>query len=123
MTRKKILVIEDDPVARAALHGQLKAQGYAVALAADAASAMTAANRQRPDLVLLDLGLPGGDGFLVMERLAANLQLAATPVVVITGHDDPASRSRARALGAREFLPKPVDHQALHAAIRAVLGE
>jgi DNA-binding response OmpR family regulator len=123
VSRKKILVIEDDPVARAAVHAQLTAQGYAVALAADAASAMTAANRHRPDLVLLDLGLPGGDGFLVMERLAANVQLAATPVVVITGRDDPASRARARALGAREFLPKPVDHPALLAALRAVLGE
>jgi len=68
-SRQKVLVIEDDPVALADLQARLEANGYVVARAADAASAMTVVNRERPDLILLDLGLPAGDGFLVLERL------------------------------------------------------
>src|SRR5207244_9565098 len=66
--RQKILVIEDDPVARADLEARLAANGYTVARAADAASALTVVNRERPDLILLDLGLPAGDGFLVKQN-------------------------------------------------------
>src|SRR5437773_6076973 len=83
-SRQKILVIEDDPVARADLEARLEANGYIVARAADAASAMTVVNRERPDLILLDLGLPAGDGFLVLERLRKIESLAAIPVLVIT---------------------------------------
>ena len=66
--RQKILVIEDDPVALADLQERLEANGYVVARAADAASAMTVVNRERPDLILLDLGLPGGDGHRAAPR-------------------------------------------------------
>ncbi len=66
--RQKILVIEDDAVARADLQARLEANGYVVARAADAASALTVVNREHPDLILLDLGLPAGDGYLVLER-------------------------------------------------------
>src|SRR5258705_8641655 len=83
--RQKILVIEDDPVARADLEARLAANGYTVARAADAASALTVVNRERPDLILLDLGLPAGDGFLVLERLRKIEGLAAIPVLVIPG--------------------------------------
>src|SRR2546430_12426082 len=79
--RQKILVIEDDPVARADLEARLAANGYTVARAADAASALTVVNRERPDLILLDLGLPAGDGFLVLERLSKIETLAAIPVL------------------------------------------
>ena len=67
-------------MARADLQARLEANDYIVALAADAASAMTVVNRERPDLILLDLGLPAGDGFLVLERLRRIKTLAATPV-------------------------------------------
>src|SRR4029077_12160381 len=83
--REKILIIEDDPVARADLEARLEASGYSVARAADAASALTVVNREQPDLILLDLGLPAGDGFLVLERLRKIKSLAAIPVLVITG--------------------------------------
>src|SRR5205823_3609957 len=67
--RQKILVIEDDPVARADLQARLEANGYVVARAADAASPLTVVNREPPDLILLALGLPAGDGYLILERL------------------------------------------------------
>src|SRR5881398_3312532 len=103
-SRQKILVIEDDPVARADLQARLKAQGYTVALAADAASAVTVVNRERPDLILLDLGLPAGDGFLVLERLRKIEAFATVPVLVITGRSDPETRKRVETMGVPPML-------------------
>src|SRR5436190_21516179 len=120
-SRQKILVIEDDPVARADLQARLKAQGYTVALAADAASAVTVVNREQPDLILLDLWLPAGDGFLVLQRLRKIKALAAIPVLVITGRSDPETRKRVESMGIAPMLTKPVDTAALLAAIRAGL--
>src|SRR5881398_3414654 len=118
-SRQKILVIEDDPVARADLQARLKAQGYTVALAADAASAVTVVNRERPDLILLDLGLPAGDGFLVLERLRKIEAFAAIPVLVITSRSDAETRKRVEAMGVAPLLSKPVDTEVLLGAIRA----
>jgi len=119
--RRKILVIEDDPVARADLEARLEANGYIVARAADAASAMTVVNRERPDLILLDLGLPAGDGFLVLERLRKIESLAAIPVLVITGRSDAETRKRVEALGVPPVLVKPVPTEALLTAISEAL--
>src|SRR5437588_747051 len=119
--RQKILVIEDDPVARADLKARLEANGYIVAQAADAASALTVVNRERPDLILLDLGLPAGDGFLVLERLRKIEAFATIPVLVITGRADPETRKRVEAMGLAPVLTKPVDTDVLLAAIRAGL--
>src|SRR5438034_1665057 len=114
--RQKILVIEDDPVAHAALQARLEANGYIVARVADAASALTVVNRERPDLILLDLGLPAGDGFLVVERLRKIKAFAAIPVLVITGRSDAETRKRVEALGVPPVLLKPVPPEALLAA-------
>ena len=119
--RPKILVIEDDAVARADLEARLAANGYIVARAADAASALTVVNRERPDLILLDLGLPGGDGFLVLDRLRKIAALAVIPVLVITGRSDAETRKRVEALGVAPLLAKPVETEVLLAAIRAGL--
>ncbi|PYP47638.1 MAG: two-component system response regulator [Gemmatimonadetes bacterium] len=119
--RQKILVIEDDPVARADLEARLAANGYTVARAADAASALTVVNRERPDLILLDLGLPAGDGFLVLERLSKIETLAAIPVLVVTGRSDPETRKRVAAMGIASLLVKPVGTEALLGAIRSAL--
>src|SRR3989442_14469206 len=119
--RQKILVIEDDPVARADLEARLEANGYIVAPAADAASAMTVVNRERPDLILLDLGLPAGDGFLVLERLRQIESLAATPLLVITGRSHAETRKRMEALGDPPVLLKPDTTEALLAAISEAL--
>jgi two-component system KDP operon response regulator KdpE len=119
--RQKVLVIEDDAVARADLQARLGAAGYLVAQAADAASAMTVVNREHPDLILLDLGLPGGDGYLVLERLRKIAAFAAIPVLVITGRSDAETRQRVAKLGVPPMLSKPVDTEALLAAVRASL--
>src|SRR5436190_267410 len=119
--RRDILVIEDDPVALAGLQARLEANGYVVARAADAASAMTVVNRERPDLILLDLGLPAGDGFLVLERLRKIKTLAAIPVLVVTGRGDPETRKRVESMGVAPVLLKPVGTEALLGAIRSAV--
>ena len=119
--RQKILVIEDDPVARADLQARLEANGYLVASAADAASALTVVNREHPDLILLDLGLPAGDGYIVLERLRKIEALAAIPVLIVTGRSDADTRKRVEAMGVAPVLTKPVGTEVLLAAVRAGL--
>src|SRR2546427_336549 len=119
--RQKILVIEDDPVARADREARLAANGYTVARAADAASALTVVNRESPDLILLDLGLPAGGGYLVLERLRKIEALASIPVLIVTGRSDAETRKRVEAMGVAPVLTKPVGTEMLLAAVRAGL--
>jgi DNA-binding response OmpR family regulator len=123
MSQRKILIVDDDADLRLGLGVRLRAIKYATVFAADGATAIAMAQRERPDLILLDLGLPAGDGFLVLERLRAIPKLAAIPVVVITARDVEESRERALDLGAVAFLQKPVDNAALLTAIRLALRE
>ena len=120
---KKILIIEDDSDVRLGYHIRLKANNYDTFFAADALASMTEARKHQPDLIILDLGLPAGDGFLVMERLKASTHLAAIPIIVVSGRDPSANRQRALRAGAKAFLQKPVDNDELLAVIRQCLGE
>jgi DNA-binding response OmpR family regulator len=119
----KILIVEDDHDIRRLIDHRLRAAGYATAWAGDAIAALAAARRESPDAIVLDLGLPGGDGFLVMERLRSMAPVSHIPVVVLTARDPSTSRDRALAAGAIAFLGKPIDAEALLAAIREATGE
>jgi DNA-binding response OmpR family regulator len=122
MGNKKILVVEDDRDVRLGYHARLKANQYDTFFAADALTSISEARKHQPDLIILDLGLPGGDGFVVMDRLKANMDLAMIPVIVVTA-DCNANRYRALDAGAKAFLQKPVDTEELMGAIRQCLGE
>ena len=76
-----------------------------------------------PDLMILDLGLPAGDGFSVLERMKVNERLAAIPVIVLSGRDRVGNWDRALRAGAKTFLQKPVSNDKLMAVIRLVLSE
>lgn len=123
MSNKRILIIEDDPHVRLGYHVRLKANNYDTFFAADALASVTEARKHQPDLIILDLGLPAGDGFVVMERLKANTHLAVIPIIVVSGRDPSANRQRALRAGAKAFLQKPVDNEELLAVIRQCLGE
>ena len=79
--------------------------------------------QRRPDLIVLDLGLPAGDGFLVMERLNEDTYLSLIPVLVVSARDRLATKARVIAAGARAFLQKPVDNAVLLAYIHKILDE
>jgi DNA-binding response OmpR family regulator len=120
---RKILIVEDDVDIRSLIDHRLRSAGYATAWAGDAIAALARARRESPDAIVLDLGLPGGDGFVVMERLRSMAPVSHIPVVVLTARDPSTSRDRALAAGAAAFLEKPIDADALLAAIREAAGE
>jgi DNA-binding response OmpR family regulator len=123
MSNKKILIVEDDADVRMGLHVRLKANHYDIFCAVDAISSVAEARKHEPDLILLDLGLPAGDGFLVMDRLKAVPALEIIPIIVVSGRAGAANRERALKAGAKAFLEKPVDNAELLAVIRQALGE
>lgn len=122
MPGKTILVIEDDIDVRRGLAIRLAANHYGVCFAGDAPSGLAEAERKKPDLIILDLGLPGEDGYVVLKKLAASSQFAATPVVVLSARDRRANEQRVREAGAKVFCQKPVDNEELLGRIRELLG-
>ena len=117
MEKKKILIVDDHADTRLLLSARLKANDYQTVFAADALQAVAMARREQPNAILLDLGLPGGNGLLVLERLKANTVLSQIPVIVITSEDPQAAQARSIEAGAVAFLQKPVDQDKLLAAV------
>jgi DNA-binding response OmpR family regulator len=118
-----ILVVDDDPDMLQALQIRLKANGYEVHCAEDGIGAISQARKHAPDLVVLDLGIPAGDGFVVLDALRTNIHLSSVPVIVLSGRDRRANEERALNAGAKAFLQKPVQSHEFLAAIRQALGE
>lgn len=116
----KVLIVDDDPVLRKILEARLGKFGYQTVCAQDGASAVAAAGRERPDIILLDIGMPGGDGFLVMNQIRQIAPLAHIPIIIVSA-SDMMSPSRAIAVGAQGFLRKPVDYGQLLMAMRQSL--
>jgi DNA-binding response OmpR family regulator len=123
MNEKRILIVDDDQDLVLGLTARLKANGYKVICAGDAISALTVAVKEPPDLVILDLGLPAGDGFLVLERMRDLPDLAGIPVIVLTARGSIDNKKRALAAGALAFFQKPSDNHVFLAAIRQAMGE
>jgi len=123
MTGKKIQIVDDDQDLLRGLTTRLKANGYDVVTAADAISAIGVARNEAPDLVILDLGLPAGDGFLVLERMKGLPDLVAIPVIVLSARDPTGNKKRALEAGAIAFFQKPADNHEFLTAIRHALGE
>jgi DNA-binding response OmpR family regulator len=119
----KILVVDDDMDIQRLLARRLGNVGYDTAFAADGTSAISVARKESPDLILLDLGLPAGDGFKVLERLHAMAQLARIPVIVMSARVHPDVSSRAIEAGAQKFIPKPFEMGQLLDLITSALGE
>ena len=122
-TDSRILVIEDDADVRLGYHILLKAHQYDTFFAADALSAVSEARKHQPDLIVLDLGLPAGDGFIVLERFRANTYLSLIPVLVVSARDRQGNKERALAAGAKAYLQKPWNDDELLALIGQLLGQ
>jgi CheY-like chemotaxis protein len=125
MSNKKILIVEDDADVRLGYRVLLKANNYDTAFAADSIAAISEARKFKPDLIILDLGLPAGDGFVVLERLRGpvNMDLADIPVVVVSGRDLRGNKERSLKAGAKAFVQKPWDDDELLSLIARLLGE
>jgi DNA-binding response OmpR family regulator len=122
MATAKILIVDDDQDIRRLLGIRLKAGGHEPIFAGDAISAVNQARKERPDLIVLDLMLPAGDGYLVMERLKSMPALEGVPVIVVSALDPQSEEERLLQSGADAFLRKPFDYEELLTAIGRALG-
>jgi len=123
MSRPKVLVVEDDEDLRRGLTLRVTSLGYEVVSAQDGISAVSVARTERPDVVLLDLGLPGGDGISVLERYANMATLSGIPVVVLTGRDPLVAAPAVSRFNVSAFLRKPADNDQLAGALAtAIVG-
>ena len=123
MSNQKILIIEDDADVRLGYSVLLKAHHYDTYFAADSLSAVSEGRKHQPDLIILDLGLPGGDGFIVLERFRGMPNLAVVPVIVVSARDVRGNKERALEAGASAFLQKPWNDDELLATIGRLLGQ
>jgi len=114
---RKILVVDDDADLVKALGTRLRAEGFALVAAGDGVMAVAAARREKPDLILLDLGLPGGDGYHVLERLKTLTTTSSTPIIVLSAKDPQVHEARSLSSGADAFFHKPAESATLVAAM------
>ncbi|HSZ61153.1 MAG TPA: response regulator [Terriglobales bacterium] len=121
MANAKILIVDDDTDLRQALKLRLRANHYDTVHAGDGYSAIALAHKEQPNLIILDLGLPAGDGFVVLDRLQKDDKLSTIPVIVLTARDAQSSEQRALKAGATAFFQKPADNAELLEVIRATL--
>ena len=112
----KVLVIEDDEYSRDALAHLLDAEGYDAQSAHDGEAGLEKAKETKPDVIVLDLNLPGIDGQQVIKRIRGDQSLASIPILVVTGDDDKAAQA-AVDIGADGYLTKPVEFDTLISAI------
>jgi DNA-binding response OmpR family regulator len=119
--RAKILIVDDDPELRMALKLRLRANHYDTVSASDGYSAIALAQKERPNLIILDLGLPAGNGFVVLKRLQESDTLSHSPVIVLTARDPQGNELRSLDSGATAFFQKPADNNELLQVIRASL--
>lgn len=123
MATAKIMIVDDDPDLRQALRLRLRANKYETVNAVDGYSAIALAYKEHPDLIILDLGLPAGDGFVVLDRLQRDDKLSTIPVIILTARDPQSSERRALHAGAAAFFQKPADNAELLEVIRASLSQ
>jgi two-component system KDP operon response regulator KdpE len=115
----RVLVVDDEPAIRRFLRTSLRAEGYDIVEAETGEAALSEIRRRAPDLVMLDLGLPGIDGLEVIRRLRGDG--SAVPIIVLTSRSDEAGKVEALDLGADDYVTKPFGMDELLARIRAAL--
>ncbi len=121
-TAGSVLVVDDEPINLAVVEGLLAPLGFEVRTAADGAAALAEVRRDAPDVVLLDVMMPGMSGFEVCERLRSDASTALVPVVMVTALDAHEHRLRGLRAGADEFLTKPFDEVELEVRVRSLVA-
>lgn len=119
-SKSKILIVDDDPAGRRAMEAPLLTEDYEIVLAQDGMQALQVAGTLQPDLILLDVMMPGMDGYEVCRRLRADPNLAEVPIVMVTALDDRESKLQGLAAGADDFLSKPFDRAELRARVQTI---
>ena len=118
-----VLVVDDEPNILLSLEFLMQQAGFSVATAADAEQALEQINRQCPDLLLLDISLPGMSGFDLLERLRADNATKTLPVIMLTAHGREVEKEKGMALGANDYVTKPFSTRELVNRVLALLAE
>ena len=118
--KRRVLVVEDDPDILLMLRMSLSLAGYEVTAATTGEEALVELHLARPEVVLLDLGLPGIDGREVLRRVRDDRTLDWIPVLILTAHASPTTLAELVRLGCQQYLTKPFDHQALLRTLAAL---
>ncbi len=118
---KKILIVDDDQAFNKALATFLTGHGFTVFMAQDATFAIQHVVQERIDLVILDMGLPSGGGFFVLENIRKNRKIRQMPIIVLTANISADTEKKSRELGADVFILKPYDLEKLLESIKAHL--
>jgi len=119
--KKKILIVDDERDIVKALMIRLQGAGYEVVTAFDGAQGIFVAHKEKPDLILLDIRMPAGNGFSVAEKLKHSVDTFPIPVIFLTGSPETNAEERAMTLGARFYIKKPYDPEELLDAIKRAL--
>ena len=118
---KTVLVADDKATSRELVRTVLEKCGYKVAEASDGVEALRSARELRPDLIILDLHMPGLDGFGVIEEIRRDLELAATPVMALTASAMQGDRERALSVGFTAYIAKPIHIRTLRSEVARLL--
>lgn len=110
---KKVLVVDDDKDFVRLMVVWLKAEGLEVVVAMDCMSCISVARRENPDLIVLDIGMPAGDGFVALERLRGLVHLAGVPIVVASGREAAICQPKCMAAGADDYVEKRSGREAI----------
>jgi CheY-like chemotaxis protein len=120
-TGTKILIVDDSPDFHLLVKAFLSEEHYLLLSAADTLQATGSALREKPALIIVDIGLPGGDGWMLLDRLKSNAFTRNIPVVVVTGQTKQGLEEKSRTKGAVAFLTKPIEKQALLSTVTGIL--
>ncbi|AVI63355.1 response regulator transcription factor [Halomonas sp. GFAJ-1] len=119
----KVLVVDDEPNILLSLEFLMEQAGFEVVTAEDGEQALEQVNSASPDLLLLDISLPGMSGFDVLERLRGQEATAQLPIIMLTAHGRDVEREKGMALGADDYITKPFSTQSLVEKVKALLTE
>ena len=120
---KKILLIEDTKELVLGLTTLLQSQGYLIIAAYDSLFGISLAHKEKPDLIILDLGLPAGGGFYVLENLKRSTETLSIPVLVLTAQQEANLEEKAGKMGAIAYFNKPFDPESLSKRIKEILNK
>lgn len=119
--KKKILIVDDERDIVKALTIRLQTSGYDVVTAFDGAQGIFMAHKEKPDLIILDIRMPAGDGYSVAQKLKGSTPTWDIPVIFLTGSPERNAEAKAMEVGARFYIKKPYDPEELLDAVRRAL--
>jgi two-component system alkaline phosphatase synthesis response regulator PhoP len=120
---KKIMVIDDEPYIARVIKFKLEQEGYTVYSANDGVSGLEKIKQEKPDLVLLDVMMPGLSGYEVCQKIKSDNSLAQTPVVILTAKGQERDREQGLSVGASDYITKPFSPNRLLELVRTMIGE